>query len=77
MENELNKAIYKLKFNETYMAEMKWGLRTDVTRVAGGWIYQNIIRQKDGKDKYLNPCFVPYDNEFALKEKIKLPEVLK
>ena len=29
------KTIYNLELNETLYAEMKWGIRTDIIRVAG------------------------------------------
>lgn len=66
-----DKTIYSLKLHETLNEEMKWGLRTDVTRVAGGWIYQPIYREYHGKDKYLSPCYVPYNNEFQSIEKFE------
>lgn len=69
MENEIkNKTIYDLKLNETLYAEMKWGVRIDIMRVAGGWIYQPINREYNGKDHWLSPCFVPFNNEFQFGE---------
>jgi hypothetical protein len=58
----MDKTVYDLTMHETLEAEMKWGVRHAVTRVATGWIYQPIIRHKDGKDEYLVPVFVPTDN---------------
>lgn len=58
------KSMYDLELNETLPAEMQWGLRTDITRVPGGWIYQSIIRAYNGGDTHLVPVFVPFNNEF-------------
>jgi len=63
-ENE-NKTIFNLKLNETLYGNMKYGLRTDITRVASGWIYQPIIRKLSGDDEYIYPCFVPYSEELT------------
>lgn len=55
--NEVN--IYKLKLNET--VELWAGAITYfVTRVPGGWIYNNM-RLDHGQ---MNSVFVPFDNEY-------------
>ena len=65
MESEKN--IYDLQLNEILSAPMKWGVRIDIMRVAGGWIYQPISRKyNQGDDTYLSPCFVPYNEEFKI-----------
>lgn len=61
---DVSARLYSLGLNETLHADMKWGVRTDITRVAGGWIYQPICRHHNGKDEYYAPCFVPFNNEF-------------
>jgi hypothetical protein len=61
---DVSARLYSLKLNETLHADMKWGVRTDITRVPGGWIYQPICRHSNGKDEYYAPCFVPFNNEF-------------
>lgn len=54
-----DKTIYDLKLHETLMVEIKhktWG----VTRVPGGWIYQNESPRITIPVGY----FVPFDNTF-------------
>lgn len=63
-EKTKEKTIYNLRLHETLNSPIKYGIRFDITKVSGGWIYQPINRVADGKDEYLSPCFVPYDNEF-------------
>lgn len=61
---DVSARLYSLALNETLHADMKWGVRIDITRVPGGWIYQPICRHHNGKDEYYAPCFVPFNNEF-------------
>jgi hypothetical protein len=65
----MEKTIYTIGLNETLFAEMKWGFRTDIMRVPGGWIYQFIKREYNGRDEYISTCFVPYDNDFYRSQK--------
>ena len=62
----MQKTIYELELHETLFNNMRYGLRNDITRVAGGWIYQPIVRLSSGNDMYLTPVFVPFNNEFQL-----------
>jgi hypothetical protein len=57
-------ALYDMKLNEELEDEMKWGVRYSYKRVPGGWIYQPIERKYNGDDVWLQPLFVPFNNEF-------------
>ena len=62
MEAKFKKTIFDLKIGETLKDEIKLGLRTDITRVPTGWIYQFINRTTNGIDEYVGNCFVPLKN---------------
>ena len=57
----MKKTIYDLELNETLYAEIKWGVRANITRVARGWLYQFIKRERNGKDEYMGKGFAPCD----------------
>lgn len=59
----MSKSIYELELHEELVAEIKWGVRTNITRVATGWIYQSVNRLRTGRDEYLQPVFVPFPEE--------------
>jgi len=51
------KTIYELELHECLLLE-----DTQITRVAGGWIYR--YWDYENKDYYTDSTFVPYNNEF-------------
>ena len=57
------KDIYKLELHEETETPIGWGLRYNIRRVPGGWIYQGINRSRSGHDEFMSACFVPLDNE--------------
>lgn len=57
-------ALYDMKLNEELEDDMKWGVRYRYKRVPGGWIYQPIDRKYNGVDVWLQPVFIPFNNEF-------------
>lgn len=65
-----DKAIYDLELHETltvYTEETKGNnqdtQRFHITRVAGGWIYSQVV----GVNNSVSQIFVPFDNEFQNK----------
>jgi hypothetical protein len=58
-----DKTIYNLEIHEVLYAPMQWGVRYDIMRVHGGWIYQPINRDRNGGDSWMQPCFVPLTTE--------------
>ena len=63
MEEGDYRSIYDLKLHEEWQGVMQWGIRYNVTRVPGGWIYQAINRPVNGSDAYLSATFVPFTKE--------------
>lgn len=59
------KTIYDLALNETLGIDNN----TDVTRVAGGWIYSFYSDSDDNRGYSISTTFVPYNEEFKEKEK--------
>ena len=58
-EDMMEKTIYDLELHE--IMEAKCGRTTfSITRVAGGWIYENIRLDRSA----MTATFVPFNNEF-------------
>lgn len=55
--NEIDLSL--LKFNEVYEETVKFGMRHNIKRVHGGYLYILIVRTRDGKDHYRGQTFVP------------------
>ena len=60
-EKEIIIKLYSLSIHEEWEGEMEWGIRYNIKRVIGGWIYQPIERQYSGEDIYHQSVFVPYE----------------
>jgi nitrogen fixation protein len=58
--------IYKMKLHEQIINTDNSGiLGTEITRVAGGWLYTTFNLHRN----VVSTVFVPFNNEFQLKEK--------
>lgn len=53
--------LMSMSIHDTEHGDMKYGIRHDIIKVPGGWIYQPIERLRDGRgsDVYHQPTFVP------------------
>jgi len=61
-----NKELYAMKLHEIAYPEMDNSIHGSysILRVPGGWIYSQLEFDNKNGDNYVNPVFIPFDNEF-------------